>query len=315
MFAVRAFKSALFGTPNPTQPVSPSNRSRKLSAQNSTQKASAFFPEIPTTSTNVPKDTDDILNQNKLDLDVLVSPTKGILLTPGTITSRRKNVTFRGLGSDEKLKEKNNSRSSLLSDNVPESSLNTSQAAGLIANQSRQTSLAKALYKARDAVPGAKAIRPLSVNRASQKSAPEGEIECPEAIIEKEGCDPGVAADVTIDLNHPHSRSGQHWKAEFEQYHKNSDREMKKIIKVSQNVKSFAVKKDSEASELGEKLQRQLSKVAAMESKVTDLATQLAATKRQDSRETPDQTRLVNDLARQTALAIRYKQKAENYKI
>lgn len=313
MFAVRAFKSALFGTPHPAQPVSPTNRSRKAVAQNSLPTASTLFPEPLKTVQLEPKDREDIIK--KLDFEALVSPTKGILMTPGIGTTRRKNVTFRGIGSDEKPKAKDSSGVSLLGDTISEASLSRSQAAGLLENQPRQTSLTKALYKAKNGGSGGNMIRSPSVSRSNKNAALDRENDRPVPVTEKEGNDPNVATDMTIDLSNPHSRSGQHWKAEFEQYHKKSDREMKKIIKVNQNVKSFAVKKDSEASGLGEKLRRELSKVAAMESKVTDLATQLAATRTQDSKETPHQTKLVNDLARQTALAIRYKQKADSYKV
>lgn len=313
LFAVRAFKSALFGTPHPSQTVSPSNRSRKAAAQNGLPKPPAL-PQDPLKTAHLePKDREDVTQ--KLDLEALVSPTKGILLTPGIGTTRRKNVTFRGIGTDEKLKAGDDNRGILFGDAVSETSSSQSQAASPEENQPRQTSLTKALYKAKNGVSDRNIISSPSASKSNKRFSRDRKKDRSANLTVTEGNDLNVADDLTIDLSNPHSRSGKHWKAEFEQYHKNSGREMKKILKINQNVKSFAVRKDSEASDLREKLRRELSKVAVMESKVTDLATQLAATRTKDLKESPDQTKLVNDLARQTALAIRYKQKADNYKV
>ena len=121
-------------------------------------------------------------------------------------------------------------------------------------------------------------------------------------------------ANDTVDLSQPCSRSGQHWKTEYEQYHKKSNREMKKIIMYGQNVKSYAVKKDSEATGLGEKLKKELAKVTSMEKKISKLAAQLHNAHAQCPEGESEQTRLVNELAQQTVLAIRYKQKADHYR-
>ena len=295
------------------QPASPSNRLRKAVAQNSVPKASALPQETLKPIHVESKGGQDV--SQKLDFEALVSPTKGILLTPGIGSTRRKNVTFRGIGSDEKSKARNGSKDSLFGDNITEASLGQSQASSHIDNRPRQTSLTKTLYRAKNEVSARSIISPLGVSRSEKKVSRDWKNDRPVDFSETEGNDLEVADDLTIDLSNPLSRSGQHWKAEFERYHKNSNREMKEVLRASQKVKSFAVEKDSEASDLSEKLQRELSKVAAMENRVTDLATQLAATRTQDLKETPDQTKLVNELARQTTLAIRYKQKADSYKV
>lgn len=307
MFAVRAFKSAIFGTPHPAQPVLPSNHSLKQSDQIPPPGPPA--PAEPLKMVHPEPRIGDI--KRNLNLEAFVSPTKGILLTPGTGAARRKNVTFRGINSDEKSEAKESRKVDLPGNTKTKAPSSRSRSGSLAENERRPTSLTKALYKAKNGVTSENAIRAPDITKSNKVLAFNRDA----TVIEKEGYDADFAADVTIDLNHPLSRSGQHWKAEFEQYHKKSDREMKKIIELNQNVKLYAAKKDLEASDLGEKLRRELSKVATMESKVTDLATQLAATRTQGSKETPDQTRLVNDLARQTALAIQYKQKADNYEV
>jgi len=124
----------------------------------------------------------------------------------------------------------------------------------------------------------------------------------------------GANADVTVDLNQPRSRSGQHWKTEYDQYHRRSNREMRKIIKYGQNVKSYAVKKDSEATSLREKLKKGLAKLAATEAKVKKLATELSNAQFQGPNGESDQSRLVSELAQQTSLTIKYKQRADQFR-
>lgn len=236
----------------------------------------------------------------------LVSPGKGILLTPGTGAARRKNVSFGGLAFNEKLgkEEPHQADPKLLPDADNPSTIEAGP-------QRRQTNLTKALYKAR-----------IGTSKEDNSAGPkdsDGKATSVNLEVETKAQDEGKAdvvagsTDITVDLNHPFSRSGQHWKAEYERYFKNSDREMKKIIKYGQSVKSFAAKKDSEASYLGEKLDQELSKVAEMEAKVSALAAQLATARVQGSEES-DQSKLVEELSKQTALAVRYQQKADKYR-
>ena len=120
--------------------------------------------------------------------------------------------------------------------------------------------------------------------------------------------------DATIDLNEPFSTSGKHWKGEYEQYHKKSNRELKRVIQHGQTIKSYAQRKDSEATCLKEKLRNELAKVAKMEARVSELATDLAHARARDGPNEVSSVDLVSELAKQTTLAIRYKQKADRYK-
>lgn len=235
-----------------------------------------------------------------------MSPGKGILLTPGTGAARRKNVSFGGLAFNEKVgKEESHQADPKLLPIVDNPSIIEA------VPQRRQTNLTKALYKARICtIKDDKSAEPKEPDEKETSVRPEVE---PKAQDEDKEDIVADSADHTVDLNHPFSRSGQHWKAEYERYFKNSDREMKKIIKYGQSVKSFAAKKDSEASYLGEKLDQELSKVAEMEAKVSALAAQLAAARVQGSEES-DQGKLVEELSKQTALAVRYQQKADKYR-
>lgn len=301
IFAVRAFKSALFGTPRidqdalatPTSTAADNKVGKKERAGRITKspKVKQTIEEEPVTKPRTVS---------------LMSPGKGILLTPGTGAARRKNVSFGGLAFNEKVgKEESHQADPKLLPNVDNPSIIEA------VPPRRQTNLTKALYKARvGTIKDDKSAVPKEPDK--KETSVRSEVE-PKAQEEDKEDIVADSADVTVDLNHPFSRSGQHWKAEYERYFKNSDREMKKIIKYGQSVKSFAAKKDSEASYLGEKLDQELSKVAEMEAKVSALAAQLAAARVQGSEES-DQGKLVEELSKQTALAVRYQQKADKYR-
>ena len=294
LFAVRAFKTAIFGTPHPV------NREPRHPAQPS-EKGKAFKNDSQAVN---PEGVDGMDKENaatkKLGagpkLDPFSSPAKGILLTPGTTATRRKTVSF--LELEESVPEKiaealfqdiESTIDPALTPPKTESEL-------LVNDQPRQSKLTKTL-----------------IELSKQK------LEKRDILAKERGLPPSIASqtdspDITTDLNQPRSRSGQHWKSEYEDYHRRSSREIRHVIRYGQNVKSYAVKKDSEATSLAEKLEKELAKVARMEKKVTKLAAQLNTVQSQGPEIETEQQRLVGELAQQTALAIRYKQKADQYK-
>lgn len=109
--------------------------------------------------------------------------------------------------------------------------------------------------------------------------------------------------DITMNLEDPHSESGKYWKTEFDNYRVKTNREIKKLIHYRSIAKSYARKKDSEAMRLADKLKEEEEKVAEMERQVSRLASSMVG---QES--TSDKERLVQDLTKQTALALQYKQ-------
>lgn len=227
-------------------------------------------------------------------------------MTPGTAATRRKTVSFgvvqepegrhplAGKGGAEELANKVYTANERGSD-------------ALYEEKPRQSTLTQTLVELSKRPPAEKTNSVASNNEKSKKKPANLVDFLTDSVV-------GSSADHTVDLSQPRSRSGQHWKTEYDQYHRRSNREMKKIIKYGQNVKSYAVKKDSEATNLNEKLKRELARVASMESKVSKLATQLNNAQFQGPEEDSDQTRLVSELAQQTALAIRYKQRADAYR-
>ncbi|KAI4151484.1 MAG: hypothetical protein L6R39_002026 [Caloplaca ligustica] len=305
VFAVRAFRTALFGTPHPNQHdeavVEEKVTPEKLSKAKHSPRAKFTSPKIGLRSHTA----------RAHKATQVLSPAKGILVTPGTAAGRRKTVSFGSLENHDEAKP----------GNLPQ----ISQSKGVESEKVSDTvspedakidshNLTKELFEAQlDASKQRlheqqKPTKPSSGEKSSLDEIQRNS----ETSLQRAVVDP--ALDITVDLTKPRSQSGQHWKAEYERYQKNSDRELKKIIQHGQNVKSYAEKKDVEATDLQEKLKRELARCAAMETKVSGLAMQLAKSKRQGPEGSEDQEKLMNDLSRQTALAIRYKQKADRYK-
>ena len=120
-----------------------------------------------------------------------------------------------------------------------------------------------------------------------------------------------TSEDVTVDLQSPRSKSGQHWKREYHRNHDKSKTEMGKLIKYSQVTKSYAVKRDADATRLAEKLNRAETRLKEMEKRVSDLASQLVSSRAQED----SQSDIINELTAQTAETLRYKRKAEKYRL
>ena len=239
-------------------------------------------------------------------VDSLASPTKGILLTPGTGATRRKTVSFGTLIADAQKKEETLRPTEVKRDCAPECRKDSEVLKPSPRIQPRHSSLTKTLIQM-----SRQKLDDQAISITSREERPASESASSNG-AQMENTD--QSPDNTVDLSQPRSRSGQHWKTEYEQYHKRSNSEMKKMIMYGQNVKSYAVKKDSEATCLGEKLKKELAKVSAMEKKVSKLAAQLNNAYAHGPEGESEQTRLVSELAQQTALAIRYKQKADRYR-
>lgn len=67
-------------------------------------------------------------------------------------------------------------------------------------------------------------------------------------------------SDITIDLGAPRSESGKYWKEQYETYAERSEKEMKKLIAKQQLAKKFAMKKDSEVTELTTRFEQERKK-------------------------------------------------------
>ncbi|SPN97638.1 uncharacterized protein DNG_01150 [Cephalotrichum gorgonifer] len=246
VFAARALKTAIFGEPDRA------NDDATITTQN-------------------PGDT----------------PTKptGILLTPGTGTTRRKRVSFGrdvlqpGPQADEK-----------------------GTAASRNISTHRRTKLTELMENSRR--DKAKASATISDKKQPAPSAHQEQVDEDEW-EEEEDEEDFCTHDITVDLNEPYSRSGKYWKSNFETYHQDAKAEMEKLLKYKQLAKSYAKMKDAEASDLHEKLREEQAKVGEMERKLGEMTTQIASRTLQGGG--PESPELMRDLAKQTALAVQYR--------
>lgn len=230
------------------------------------------------------------------------SPTKGILLTPGAGTSRKKNVSF--LQYDVKTEDE------------------SAYEASFVAQELDQDDTPSKKTHRRETRPGpsafTKTLIEMSKQRANEhlnladKEETHSRKPVPKILAIQDTCEKDP--DQTIDLAKPRSRSGQHWKRQYETYFSNSDREMKNIIKYGQNVKSYAVKRDSEASMLSEQLQKESARVKEMEAKIHRLTKKLSIAQELDTKPASYHARLISELAQQTALASKYEQEVDQYR-
>ncbi|KAH9909751.1 spindle pole body formation-associated protein-domain-containing protein [Xylariomycetidae sp. FL2044] len=218
--------------------------------------------------------------------DDLQSPSKptSILLTPGTGTARRKRVSF---GHDVKA------------GNNIDSSPSAAPAARSSNRPRRRTHLQQALENAR------------SIKSDDVKTKTEPATEATKAIPTNERDSDGeweddfCHHDVTVDLNEPHSESGKYWKSEFNRYREEARFDIEKLVKYKALAKSFASKKDAEASGLSQKLKEEHRKVLDLEKRITDMDSQIADRKKRGTDR--DNATSAKDLAKQASLVTQYR--------
>ncbi|GKT49170.1 uncharacterized protein ColSpa_09351 [Colletotrichum spaethianum] len=266
IFAARALKSAIFGTPARPDDDNTANMAHR-------------------------KDADDSDAESRTPLRP-----QGILLTPGTGTSRRKRVSFGHDVLDNKRVDNKKGKGRDTDERpgkFPDSFADSSSDSA-----SKRTKLTEAMENSRRNK-GTASSRERSQTRANATRGDDAEDEWEEAD------DDQCTQDVTIDLNEPHSRSGKYWKSEFEQYHRDAKTEMEKLLKYKQLAKSYAKMKDAEAIDLNAKLKEEQEKAAQMEKKISEMAAQIASNR--TSGEERDNPQLMKDLAKQTAVAVEYR--------
>ena len=219
-FAVNAFKHALFGTPAPEDANNPSKRNDKKA------KIDAANAK-PIVITPPPED------------GPLLSPSKqpgGILMTPGTASKGRKTVSFGSHVVDNEGKRGNIGKSGIPNDCpgkfpspwTPGTQLKLEPGS----DKRPRTKFTEALLDARTTT------QPKSGQKPKAKDD----------------------SDITIDLGAPRSESGKYWKEQYESYAERSEKEMKKVIAKQQLAKKFAMKKDSEVTDLTTKFEQERRK-------------------------------------------------------
>jgi hypothetical protein len=259
-----------------------------------------------------------------------ISPIKpqGILLTPGTATSRRKTVSF---GHEVLDKAEKNAIGKAT---TKDASGKCSSGEAKSEQPSKPTRLTRALENAREGKAGPAGSEKtrgsfesqplLNVNqsaddkderksrlgqRASKTSKSNQDLM--QELMTGRQCD-GDMTNMTIDLNEPHSQSGIYWKSEFERYHDEAQNEMKNLTRYKNLAKSYAKKKDAEALYLAEKLMEEQKRVVSMEEKLSKLTAEIATGGLEG--EEDNSPVLIKELARQTALAVQYRAQVEEFR-
>ncbi|KAH6464577.1 hypothetical protein HBI57_046680 [Parastagonospora nodorum] len=219
-FAVNAFKHALFGTPAPEDASNPSKRNDKKAKIDAANAKNIVITPPP-------------------DDGPLLSPSKqpgGILMTPGTASKGRKTVSFGSHVVDNEGKRGNIGKSGIPNDCpgkfpspwTPGTQLKLEPGS----DKRPRTKFTEALLNARTTT------QPKSGQKPKAKDD----------------------SDITIDLGAPRSESGKYWKEQYESYAERSEKEMKKVIAKQQLAKKFAMKKDSEVTELTTKFEQERKK-------------------------------------------------------
>ncbi|GIJ85563.1 hypothetical protein Asppvi_004422 [Aspergillus pseudoviridinutans] len=292
VFAIRAFKSALFGTPGAEDEEVSDQKSKsdEKPASRQPSKSDLLKPPVAYHATDVTK-----IDKTDLDMAVnaMVSPTKSILVTPGTAANRRKTVSFGdGVVDNERRRNDAFAQSSRTPTNLSGNLSSQWLSSSTDSKGKPRSRLTQALLDSRDKSPddskttnGQQVDRNPSTDTAS-KGAPQSTRE----------------DDETVNLDDPRSQSGKYWKAEFDSYRAKTTNEIKKLIQYRSAAKKFALMKEAEASRLAKKLKEEEVKVAEMERHVTQLASTMVAENAKADRE-----QLVQDLTKQTALALQYK--------
>jgi hypothetical protein len=248
VFAVRAFKQAIFGTPQPPPTVAPTRLSK-------TKKESDYPLAVPTLTSS--KET--VSNTKIIDsTDLGLSPTKrGILKTPGGGTTRRKELVWGADVVDNEGKKQsrsglpNNAPGKFPSPWTPKTLDITEDKKSKVEEKKPKTKLSERLYDVKATGTGPRSVK----GRAKDD------------------------ADITIDMMEPRSESGRYWKEQYLSYSHKSEEETKKLIAKQKLARDYARKKDDEANDLRRQLENDRKKrhtrESSLEMQVKDLREQL----------------------------------------
>lgn len=169
----------------------------------------------------------------------IVSPMKpGILLTPGTVRGKRKEVKFGAQVVDNEGKKPSrtgvptNCPGKFPSPFTPRA---VEPAENKRSNPKEEKPIAKAVQ------PKTKVTEAL-FEAKSTKTSPTGKGKAKPRARDD--------ADITIDMMEPRSESGRYWKDQYLSYSRKSEEETKKLIAKQKMAKDYARKKDEEATAL-----------------------------------------------------------------
>ncbi|KAL4991148.1 spindle pole body formation-associated protein-domain-containing protein [Aspergillus falconensis] len=291
MFALRAFQSALFGTPKADDEDNTNAhlKSKEQGPDRQSSRDSTLLKPVGRngdSSKTITGDIDPAVN-------AMASPTKSILMTPGTVSNRRKTVSF-GEGVVDNERRRDDVLTRPVKTPIPAAGNISSQWASS-SSEGKRSKLTQALMDSRE-----------KPSRTSEKPSQKPHETCSAKATANPNAAPaqGDYNEDTVNMNEPRSRSGKYWKAEFDSYRSKTALEIRRLIQYRSAAKTYAKKKDEEACRLAAKLKEEELRVEEMERHVTQLASTMVA---ENTR--ADKEQLVHDLTKQTALALQYKHK------
>lgn len=257
VFAVKAFRHAIFGTPKADEDVQsrPPPRARKSTSE--VHDAKEDKGENKRHSDEHARRSDHERHK-RTDRPVSIgsSPARrpGILLTPGT-GGKGKTVSF---GSPSNKRDANEKAVKETKDcpAIPSKAKNSTT--------STRNDLGHTFTeKLRQAGPQEETNKQRRTERSATKQ--------------------DSADDVTLDMNAPRSASGQYWKTELGSYSTKSQVEMRKLFKKEQVAKRYAKLRDMAAVRLEEELEFEKQKVAKLEQQIEDLRAKLAKSRPEEN--------------------------------
>lgn len=290
VFALRAFQSALFGTPKADDEDTTNAHLKPREKPQENRKNLADIPQKPADQKGDPSKSTS--TDNDLTANAMASPTKSILMTPGTASNRRKTVSFGEGVVDNERKREDTTKSTKT---PPAASGNISSQWIASSSEGKRSRLTQALMDSREKPP-----------RSSDQSSQESDDSRSVSTSFKPNAPPPQedSTEDTINMEEPRSRSGKYWKAEFDNYKSKTALEIRRLIQYRSAAKTYAKKKDEEAYRLAAKLKDEELRVEEMERHVSQLASTMVT---ENTR--ADKEQLVQDLTKQTALALQYKHK------
>lgn len=258
-----------------------------------------------------------------------MSPTKltGILMTPGTATSRRKTVSFGndtvdkknspeegGEGAKTRISSRRRasnraSRKSPLTQKLEDAREGGSSKTAPVIQQ--EESKAQVNVEARGARSVAEKFEIVSTKAKKPKKDNQQLLQemAAESVHQHHH---QHQADVTLDLSEPRSQSGKYWKEQFQTYHDDAKAELAALLKYKYLARSYAKEKDDKALDLHQKLKEEQRKVARMEYKISQLSARISTAGFETLDD--DSPELIKELAKQTAHALHYKAQVEEFR-